>query len=66
MVPLVSVVRVIAVVVANATTNGTVALLLVFAPEADCVTVMVVEPPDLGKTIFPHMSAIAVLLLVYV
>jgi hypothetical protein len=39
--------------------NGIVALLLVLTPEADWVTVIVVEPIDLGKTIFPHMSAMA-------
>ena len=39
--------------------NGTVALLLALAPDADCVTVIVVEPPVFGNTIFPHISAIA-------
>ena len=44
--------------------NGTVILLLLFEPDADWVIVIVVEPADFGKTIFPHMSAIAVLLIV--
>ena len=44
--------------------NGTVALLLALTPDADWVTVIVVEPIDLGNTIFPHMSATAGLLLV--
>ena len=48
----------------RASVNGTVALLLVLTPDADWVTFIVVEPIDLGNTIFPHMSAIAVLLLV--
>ena len=40
--------------------NGMLAVLLVLAPEADWVTVIVVEPPIvLGKTIFPHISAMA-------
>ena len=40
--------------------NGMLAVLLVLTPEADWVTVIVVEPPIiLGKTIFPHISAIA-------
>ena len=56
--PLASVVRVIVVVV-RLSTNGTVALLLVLAPDAVWVIVIVVEPIDLGKTIFPHMSATA-------
>ena len=40
--------------------NGMLVVLLVLAPDADWVTFIVVEPPIvLGKTIFPHMSAIA-------
>ena len=40
--------------------NGMLAVLLVLTPEADWVTVIVVEPPIvLGNTIFPHMSAMA-------
>ena len=58
MVPLTSVARVI-VVVTILIVNGTVALLLVLAPDADWVTFIVVEPPVFGKTIFPHMSATA-------
>ena len=44
--------------------NGTAALLLVLTPDADWVTDIVVEPTALGKTIFPHTSAMAELLLV--
>jgi hypothetical protein len=39
--------------------NGTVALLLALTPDAAWVTVIVVEPPVFGKTIFPHISAMA-------
>jgi hypothetical protein len=40
--------------------NGMIAVLLVLAPEADWVTVIVVEPPVVfGNTIFPHISAMA-------
>ena len=46
--------------------KGMVPLLLVVAPDADCVNAIVVEPVDLGRMILPHTSAIAVLLLVYV
>ena len=44
--------------------NGTVALLLVLTPDAAWVIVIVVEPTVLGKTIFPHISAMAELPLV--
>ena len=44
--------------------NGTVTLVLALAPDADCVIVIVVEPPVFGNTIFPQMSAMAELPLV--
>ena len=45
--------------------NGMLVVLLALTPDAAWVTFIVVEPPIvLGKTIFPHMSATAGLLLV--